>query len=63
MKSNSDSIREGISHHFTKRRIIGIVGSPRKNGNSDVLLNHTLGEALHNINANQAVVKKSGGLP
>jgi len=63
MKNNSDSIQKSFKHYFTKRRIIGIVGSPRKNGNSDVLLNHTLGEALHNINANQAVVKKSGGLP
>jgi len=45
MKSNSDSVQEGIRHHFTNRRIIGIVGSPRKNGNSDILLNHILSGA------------------
>ena len=45
MKSNSDSIQKNFKHHFTKRRIIGVAGSPRKNGNSDVLLNHILSGA------------------
>jgi len=45
MKSKIDSIQENFEAHFTRRRIIGIVGSPRKNGNSDVLLNHILGGA------------------
>ena len=45
MKSKSDSIQKNFEDHFTKRRIIGIVGSPRKNGNSDVLLNHILSGA------------------
>jgi len=45
MKSNSDSIQKNLKHYFAKRRIIGIVGSPRKNGNSDVLLHHILSGA------------------
>jgi multimeric flavodoxin WrbA len=45
MKNSSDSIQKDFRDFFTKRRIIGIVGSPRKNGNSDVLLNHILNGA------------------
>jgi len=45
MKNNSDSIQKNFKHHFTNQKIIGIVGSPRKNGNSDVLLNHILSGA------------------
>jgi multimeric flavodoxin WrbA len=41
MKTNGDSIQQ-FSHHGIERRIIGIVGSPRKNGNSDILLKHIL---------------------
>ena len=45
MKNNSDSIQKNFKHYFTKRRIIGIVGSPRKNGNSDIVLKHILSGA------------------
>jgi len=45
MKRNSDSIQKNVSHYFTKRRILEVVGSPRKNGNSDVLLHHILSGA------------------
>ena len=45
MKKSNDSIQKEFKDHFTERRIIGIVGSPRKNGNSDVLLHHILSGA------------------
>ena len=45
MKKNSDSIQKDFKDYFTKRRIIGVAGSPRKNGNSDVLLHHILSGA------------------
>lgn len=45
MKKNNDSIQINFKNHFARRKIIGIVGSPRKNGNSDVLLKHMLSGA------------------
>ena len=45
MKKNSDSIQKDFKDYFTERRIIGVAGSPRKHGNSDVLLNHILSGA------------------
>lgn len=42
MKSNMDSIQKSSDGYLPKKGIIGIGGSPRKNGNSDVLLKHIL---------------------
>lgn len=42
MKSNKDSVQKSPNDYLAKKRIIGIGGSPRKNGNSDVILKHIL---------------------
>jgi multimeric flavodoxin WrbA len=42
VKSNKDSIQKNSNDYLPKKEIIGIGGSPRKNGNSDVLLKHIL---------------------
>ena len=45
MKNKNDSIQKNFKDYFTNQRIIGIAGSPRKNGNSDFLLKHILSGA------------------
>jgi multimeric flavodoxin WrbA len=42
MNSFNALIQEGFKDQSPKMRVLGVGGSPRKNGNSDVLLNHIL---------------------
>lgn len=42
METNVHLSQKSSDSHFPKQRIIGIGGSPRKGGNSDVLLQHVL---------------------
>ncbi len=48
MKANNDSIQKDSSNYLPKQQITGISASPRKRGNSDVLLKHILEGAKEN---------------
>ena len=45
MITHSNSIQENVKEYFIKRKIIGVVGSPRKNGNSDIVLKYIMSGA------------------
>ncbi len=53
MSSYNDLIKKGISDVLPKLQVLGIGGSPRKGGNSDIILKHLLkGVAETKITAN-----------
>ena len=45
MIGNISSIQKSFKENFIKRKIIGVVGSPRKNGNSDIVLKYIVSGA------------------
>jgi len=44
----NDLAQEEVDNQFLKPKVVGIGGSPRKNGNSDVLLRHILNGVREN---------------
>ena len=54
MNSFETLIKKGFNDHTPKPRALGIGGSPRKNGNSDVLLEHI----LEGVRENEIIVDK-----
>jgi multimeric flavodoxin WrbA len=48
VKTNAKSIQNDNNYYFPKKKITGIGASPRKNGNSDILLKHILEGAKKN---------------